>query len=429
MKIQNEGQGTVTRRGFLQRAAGVSAAAILSQGAGVYAAGTDKIRVGLMGCGGRGRGAAMDCMNADPAVEIVAMADLFKDRLDGSLKEMKNKFGDRVKVTPEKVFVGFDAYQKVCDLAEVDIVISAAPPHFRPEHVKAAIEAGKHVFMEKPAGVCPAGIRSMLATAELAKKKGLAIVAGTQRRHQKHYEDIVNRVHDGAIGEIRAAQCYWNGGDMIGYWKWYEQGSMSSMEWQCRSWPWFTWLSGDHIVEQHVHNLDIVNWMLGAHPVKAMGMGGREVRKEGNIFDHFAVEYEYPGGIRVLSMCRQINGCANRVSETIVGTKGATYTDTSTGRIYGDTTYQYEGPNPTPYVQEHVDLIKSIRDGKPLNEGKNVAEGTLAGIMGRMSAYTGREMSWDWAMKASKLDLTPPKYEFGDYPPAPLAVPGKTPLI
>jgi predicted dehydrogenase len=206
----------------------------------------------------------------------------------------------------------------------------------------------------------------------------------------------------------------------------------SDMEWQCRTWLFFTWLSGDHIVEQHVHNLDVINWAIGTHPVQCLGMGGREVRtgpEFGNIFDHFAVEYEYPNGVRVLSMCRQTEGCDHRVSERVVGTKGSAYTDGSNGSIEGPDAYKYEGDSPSPYVQEHADLIASIREGKPLNEGKRVAESTLTAIMGRMSAYTGRALKWDWAMSASKLDLTPPAYEFGDLPVAPVAVPGKTQLI
>ena len=416
----------LSRRDFIKTsAASVAAMGIASR---VFAAGSDKIRVGLIGSGGRGRGAVEDAFNADKSVELVAMCDLFKDRLDESLKYLKEKFPDRVKLTQDQCFVGFDAYKAVsaCDL---DVIIHATPPHFRPMHVKAAIEAGRHVFMEKPAGVDPAGIRSLIETSELARRKGLAIVAGTQRRHQWHYVELIKRVLGGVVGDIRAAQCYWNGGDMIGYWKWWPKNGMQGMEWQCRSWPWFTWLSGDHIVEQHVHNIDIVNWALQANPVQVMAMGGRQVRAQGNIFDHFAAEFEYPGGIRVLSMCRQINGCADRVSEHIVGTKGTLYTDSSIGYITGENAYKYEGENPNPYVQEHVDLIKSIRDGKPLNEGKRVAESTLAAIMARMSAYTGRALKWDWAMKASKLDLTPPKYEWFDYPAEPLAVPGKTPLV
>ena len=418
----------LTRRGFMKTSA-VVATALAVGTERIFAAGSDKIRIGLIGCGGRGRDAVKDCINAAKGVELVAMGDLFKDRMDKSLEELKKDFAANVKVTNNTCFVGFDAYQKVIG-SGVDMVILAGPPHFRPIHLKAAVEAGKHVFMEKPAGVDPAGIRSLIASSQLAEQKKLAIVAGTQRRHQAHYVEIMKRVKNGDIGEIVAAQCYWNGGDMLGYWKWYEkEPGMSSMEWQCRNWPWWTWLSGDHIVEQHCHNIDIINWAIGSHPVQCMGMGGRQVRTLGNIYDHFAVEFEYPNGVRVSSMCRQITGCTDSVSERLVGTKGSTYTDSSIGYIEGPKAYKYDGPNPNPYVQEHADLIKSIREGKPLNEGRNVAESTMGAIMGRMSAYTGRALKWDWAMNASKLDLTPPKYEFGDLPVPPVAVPGKTQLL
>jgi predicted dehydrogenase len=271
----------------------------------------------------------------------------------------------------------------------------------------------------------------------MAGKKGLAIVAGTQRRHQNHYLEITKRVLAGDIGEIVAGQCYWNMGALwiqraYANWVNYQTGDWSDIEWQIRNWLFMTWLSGDHIVEQHVHNLDVINWFIGAHPVKCMGMGGRQVRtgpEFGNIFDHFAVEYEYPNGARVMSMCRQTPGCADNVSERVFGTNGMAYTDGANGYIKGPKAYTVEEESPNPYVQEHADLVASIRNGKPLNEGKRIAESTLTAIMGRMSAYTGRALSWDWAMNASKLDLSPPRYEFGDLPLDPVAVPGKSELI
>jgi predicted dehydrogenase len=420
----------ISRREFVKTTAVVSAAAMLSRAGGVFAAGSDKIRVGLIGCGDRGTEAAKDCIRVADGVELVAMADLFKDKLDNSLKQLKEDFPKKVKVTPASSFVGFDAYRELVD-GDVDIVILACPPGFRPRHLKAAIEAGKHVFMEKPAGVDPAGIRLAIKSSELAQRKGLGIVAGTQRRHQAHYIEIMKRIHSGDIGQVLAAQCYWNG-DMVDWHYEKRRPEWSDMEWQVRCWPFFTWLSGDHIVEQHVHNLDVVNWTLGAHPVSAMGMGGREVRKDpghGNIFDHFAVEYEYPNGVRVLSMCRQMIGCTNRESESIVGSKGMAYTDSGNGYIKGQNSYKYRSKSPNPYIREHANLIESIRRGEPLNEGRQIAESTLTGIMGRMSAYTGRALKWDWVMNASELDLSPEKYEFGDLPVRPVAVPGKTKLV
>ena len=424
----NKRAGKVSRRSFIKTSAAAGAAALLAGRERLFAAGSDKIRVGLVGCGGQGTRDAISCLNSAPDVELVAMGELFRDRLDESLGKLKDtpQVSSKIKVTQDTCFVGFDAYKRVI-ACEVDMVMLITPPHFRPQHLKAAIEAGKHVFMEKPVAVDPAGVRSIIASSELAEKKGLSIVAGTQRRHQASYIEIMRRIHRGDIGEILAGQCYWNGADMLGYWQFYPQGNMSSMQWQCRNWPWFTWLSGDHIVEQHVHNLDVMNWALRAHPVQVMGMGGRAVRNLGNIYDHFAVEYEYPNGVRVSGMCQQINGCHTRVAEHIVGTKGTAGGD---GVIEGPKAYKYEGKSPDPYVQEQADLIASIRKNKPLNEGKRVAESTLTAIMGRMSAYTGRALKWDWAMNASQLDLSPPAYNFeADFPARPVAVPGKTQLI
>jgi predicted dehydrogenase len=382
--------------------------------------------VGVIGCGSRGTGAAIDCLNAAPNMQIVALGDLFQDRLD-SCRARLTELGDAVSISGDRCFVGFDAYHGVlsCDL---EMVILAAPPGFRPPHLAASIEAGKHVFMEKPVAVDPVGIRSVIASSELAATQGLGIVAGTQRRHQPGYVETMKRIGDGAIGDLVGGQCYWNQG---GLWVKPQKPEWSDMEWQCRNWLYFTWLSGDHIVEQHVHNIDVINWAMNGPPVKALGMGGRQVRtapKYGNIYDHFAVEYEYANGARVLSMCRQIDGTSHRVSERLVGTEGSADPG---GMIQGKHAFTYEpvGEAVNPYVQEHTDLITSIREGRPLNEGKCIAESTMTAIMGRMSAYTGREISWKWAMNASKLDLTPPRYEMGDLPVGPVPKPGETELI
>jgi predicted dehydrogenase len=422
----------------MKTTAAVSLGAIASQiGTKAFAAGDDKIRVGLIGCGGRGTGAARDCIEASDSVELVAMADLFKNRLDRSYRTLKEGSDDKktqplargFNVSPDQCFVGFDAYEKLL-ACKLDMVLLAAPPYSRPIHLKAAIEAGKHVFMEKPAGVDPIGVRSVIQTGELAKEKKLSIVAGTQRRHQKHYIEIMKKVHNGDIGDLVSAQCYWCGGDMLGYWSYFPREKMGSdMEWQMRNWPWIVWTSGDHIVEQHVHNIDVINWAFNTHPVKVYGMGGRAVRKNGNMYDHFSVEFEYPNGVRIQSMCRQMPGCSERISEHVVGTKGVVFVDSNAGYIEGANAFKYEGPNPNPYVEEHRDLIQSIKDGKPLNEAKQVAESTLAGIMGRTAAYTGREISWDWMEKASKQSLCPEKYEFGEMPLAEVAAPGKTQLV
>lgn len=419
----------MTRRDFIKTtsvASMATLAAAVSGSSGRCAGGSDAIRIGVIGCGGRGTGAAIDAVNSSPGVEILALFDPFQDRIDKSLKTLREKVPAAVKVTPETCFTGLEGYKKLLAIKDINYIVTAAPPGFRPIHLKASIEAGKNVFMEKPVAVDPVGVRSVIASSELAAKKGLAIVAGTQRRHQQKYLEVMKRIHDGAIGEVVGGQCYWNQGEL---WVIKQTPEMSDMEWQCRNWLYFSWTSGDHIVEQHVHNIDVMNWAFGAMPVKVMGMGGRQVRtapEYGNIFDHFAVEFEYPNGARVMSMCRQTPGCADRVEEKIVGTKGHAF---GYGEISGPGAWKFEGDEINPYVVEHTDLIASIRDGKPLNEGRRIAESTLCAIMGRMSAYTGRALSWDWAMNASKLDLTPAKFAFGPNPVDPVAVPGQTPLV
>ena len=416
----------ISRRDFLRTSAAVSLAAAVPRIHGAYAAGTDLIRVGVIGCGGRGTGAAIDSLNAAEGVEIVALADLFPDMIESSLKHLKEASPEKVRVTADRCFTGFNGYGNLIACPEVNLVILATAPHFRPAHLEAAVKAGKHVFMEKPVAVDPVGVRSIIASSALAKEKGLAIVTGTQRRHQVRYLELMKRVHDGAIGELVGGECYWNQGEL---WVKKKEPGWSEMEWQCRNWLYFTWLSGDHIVEQHVHNVDVISWAFNAVPVKAMGMGGRQVRTEpeyGNIYDHFAVEFEYPNGARVLSMCRQIPGCSDRIEERIVGTKGYAF---GYGEIGGENPWKFDQEEPNPYIQEQADLIASIRNGHPLNEGRRIAESTLAAIMGRMSAYTGRAISWEWALHASQLDLTPPKYEFGDLSVEPVAMPGKTPLV
>jgi len=428
---------TLSRRDFIKTSSAAYLAALIPTTAVMFASGSDKLRVGLIGCGGRGTGAAIDCINSSANIVITAMGDLFQDRLESSLKRLTEESNkENLAATPDRCFSGFDAFKKVlaCD---IDLVILATPPHFRPEHLEAAVKAGKHIFMEKPVAVDPPGIRSVITSSELAAQKGLAIVAGTQRRHQAHYLEIIKRIHNGDIGEIVSGQCYWNMGALWvdraqQNWENRTAKAWSDMEWHCRNWLFLTWLSGDHIVEQHVHNLDVINWAIGSHPVKCSGMGGRQVRtapQYGNIFDHFAIEYEYANGAKVMSMCRQTDGCHNNVSERVIGTQGFSYTDGANGYIKGTNAYENEQESPNPYVQEHTDLIAGIRAGKPLNEGKRVAESTLTAIMGRMSAYTGRALSWDWVMNSSQLNLSPPSYKMGDLPVRPVAVPGKTELI
>ncbi len=426
MKKETKGSENLSRRDFIKSAAAASLAAAIPSNLGLHAAGTDAIRIGIVGCGGRGTGAAIDSLDAAPGVEVVAMGDLFQDRIDSSLKRLLEAHPDKIKVAKDGCFTGFDNYLKVAASPDVNLIVTAAAPGFRPLHLKAAVEAGKHVFMEKPVAVDPVGVRSVISSSETARRKGLAIVAGTQRRHQQRYLELMKRIHGGEIGEIVGGQCYWNQG---GLWVVKKTPQMSDMEWQCRNWLYFTWLSGDHIVEQHVHNIDVMNWAFGSLPVKVMAMGGRQQRtapEYGNIYDHFAVEFEYPNGVRVASQCRQVEGCAERVEEKLVGTKGYAF---GYGEVHGQNFWKFEADEANPYVQEHADLIASIRSGNLINEGRQVAESTMCAIMGRMSAYTGRAISWEWAMLSSKLDLTPPRYDFGPLPVDPVAVPGVTPLI
>jgi len=332
---------------------------------------------------------------------------------------------DKIRVDDRHAFAGFDAYQKVLE-SKIDLVLLATPPAFRARHLAAAIEAGKHVFMEKPVAVDSAGVRSVMASADLAAQKGLAIVAGTQRRHDAGYRAAIQRMHDGAIGDLVGGQVYWNQG---GLWMHPREAAWSDVEWQIRNWLYFTWLSGDHIVEQHVHNIDVANWAFGAHPLKAVGVGGRQSRTDpayGHIYDHFAVEFEYPAGVRVQSMCRQIKGTSSRVAERFVGTRG---TSDAHSVIEGAAPWSWERdpqtPKTNPYVQEHRDLIASIRAGQPLNEGRQVAESTLTAIMGREAAYTGQEITWDGILNAPQ-DLVPSDLQFGPMPVAPVAMPGQT---
>jgi predicted dehydrogenase len=424
-----KGTNNPSRRDFLKTSAAVGGAVASQLGALplVHAAGSDLIKIGLIGCGGRGTGAAENAAEGSSNVTLYAMADLFPDHLTTARDRLRDneKLRGKFDVTDERSFAGFEAYQRLLNCG-VDMVILATPPGFRPQHIAAAVKAGKHIFTEKPVAVDGPGIRKVLAAYEEAKTKNLGIVAGTQRRHQAGYIECMKRIHNGEIGEIRTARCYWNQG---GLWVKKRESNWSDMEWQIRNWLYFVWLSGDHICEQHVHNLDVVNWALQSHPVAAVGMGGRQVRtgpEYGHIFDHFAIDYEYPNNVHVMSMCRQIEGCQNNVSESVVGSKGRW--DSHNYAFHGASTFRFRDHEVNPYVQEHTDLVRSIRDGKPLNELRTVAESTLTAIMGRMSAYTGKAVTWDQALD-SKLNTFPDKLVFGPLPVPPVATPGETELL
>ncbi|MCF7974401.1 MAG: Gfo/Idh/MocA family oxidoreductase [Phycisphaerae bacterium] len=436
-----EKQKQLSRRDFMKTSAALSWGTLGLWSAGAFAAGSDALRIGLIGCGGRGTGAAVNCLDAAPGVELYALGDLFQEPLDAAFRQLSQtrpgspmaRMGNRFNVTKARCFAGFDAYQKVID-SGVDIVLMATPPGFRPIHLAAAVKAGKHSFIEKPVAVDPVGVRSVIETSALAREKNLSIVAGTQRRHSDMYLETIKRIHRGDIGRVVGGQTYFliHNTPWLGKHRRQRRPEWSDMEWQCRCWYWFNWLSGDHIVEQFVHSLDFMNWAVDAHPVSCIGVGGREVRKGpdyGNIYDHFAIEYEYPGDLRVSAYCRQIDNCTDRISDRVVGSEGLASLDGSVAKIQGTRSYQYEGPVQNPQVQEHTDMIAGIRAGQPLNHGKRIAESTLTAIMGRMSAYTGSALTWDWAMKASQLDLSPARYEFGDLPVRPVAIPGTTKLM
>lgn len=436
-KNMTENEKQVSRRDFVKSATALSAGA-LAAGAGplAYAGGSDTIRIGLIGCGGRGTLDARNCIEAAPGIQLYAMGDLFRKRrgrsrrmgVEDAYSWLKPRVRDHMNVPEERRFVGWNAYKKVLQ-TDVDLVLLTTPGHFRPQQFEAAVEAGKHVFIEKPIAVDPPGVRRVIKTARKAREKGLSVVAGTQRRHHLGKRAVMEKIHQGALGELLAAQCYTCYGSwMPTSWTNERLEGMSDLEWQIRNQYYFTWMSGDQIVEQHVHMLDLINWAFGGPPERCLGTGGRQVRtaeKYGNVFDHFAVEYEYPNGARLTAICRQMDGSSDRHGVNIIGTKGTSDSNV----IRGENPYRYEGEVPDPDVQEHVQMIRGIRQGEPLHEGVRVAKSTLTAIMGRMSAYTGHELSWKWAKNESKLDLGPDEYEFGPYEANPVAMPGKTELV
>jgi myo-inositol 2-dehydrogenase/D-chiro-inositol 1-dehydrogenase len=388
------------------------------------------LKAGLIGCGGRGTGAAINFIHAGPNLTISALGDVFTDRITSCRERLAE---DGVQIADENCFTGFDAYQRVIE-SGVDIIILATPPVFRPEHVEAAVSAGKHVFMEKPVAVDPVGARQILASGEKAKGMELSIVTGTQRHHQHDYVATWGKVQEGMIGDIVSANCYWNQGQL-----WYREPnpSWTEMEYMIRDWVNWSWLSGDHIVEQHVHNIDVISWFTGKRPVSAVSFGSRQRRPTGDQYDFFSTDFVYEGGIHVHSMCRQINGCESNVSEWIQGTEGTSNCQNTVWDKAGTQLWKYDGYKLdeagkmtedlaiSPYDQEHIDFVTAIRTGKPLNEAEFVAHSTMAGIMGRISAYTGKLVTWDEVMN-SELKLGPKVYAMGPVDvPKTVPVPGE----
>ncbi len=434
-----------SRRKFLaEGSVAVAGVALATSGGVVNAAhpfGDDTIKIGLVGCGGRGTQAVFQALSTEGSVKLVAVGDAFRDRIDRCLdnRDVQSR-GDRIDVPEERKFVGFDAYQQVID-SGVDLVILTTPPGFRPIHFEAAVNAGKHVFMEKPVAVDAPGIRQVLAAAEVAKAKGLGVGVGLQRRHDAQYIETVQRIQEGALGPIGLTRVYWNGG---GVWTKPRTPEQSEMEYQMRNWYYFNWLCGDHIAEQHIHNLDVSNWIKDMTPVQAQGMGGREVRKgkdHGQIFDHHMVEFTYPDGSTMLSSCRHQPGCWSQVAEFCHGTKGSA--KVGSGRLQdsnGKEIWKFRGKSKNPYQQEHDDLFASIRKGSPLNEAEYGATSTMTAILGRMATYSGKVVKWDEATAssmASSMSLAPTEYAFNATPPVvpdasgayPVPVPGKTVVV
>jgi predicted dehydrogenase len=389
------------------------------------------LKAGLIGCGGRGKGAASDFLNAAPNVSVVALGDVFADRVQDCRRHLKEKFNQEI--PDDKCFTGFDNYQKVID-AGVDVVLIATPPNFRPVHFKAAVDAGKHAFLEKPVAVDPVGARSIIASSKKAVSQGLCVITGTQRHHKRSYIESYKQVQSGLIGEVVSGNVYWNQSQL---WFRNKEKNWTNMEWMIRDWVNWTWLSGDHIVEQHVHNIDVFNWFTGKKPVKAIGFGAHQRRVTGDQYDMFSVDFEYEGGIHMHSMCRQIDGCAGRNTEILFGTKGVWYGgDGQTQEIRdlkGNVIWKYdkekekeEFKQDNPYVLEHVNWVNCIRDKKPFSQAEETAVSTMTAIMGRISAYTGGEVTWDNVM-GSDLNLMPEKLELAnvDISKYTIPVPGK----
>ena len=380
-----------------------------------------KIKLALIGCGGRGTGAAVQALRADADVELVAMADAFSDQLENSLKAISEELnGERIiRVKEKNRYIGFNAYQKAIDLA--DVVILTTPPGFRPLHFEYAVNNDKHIFMEKPVATDANGVRKVLKAAKLDKNKKLNVVVGLQRRYQKSYNTILDLISNGDIGKIVSGQVYWNG---AGVWVRKRKPDQTEMEYQMRNWYYFNWLCGDHILEQHIHNIDVANWFIGEYPKSAQGMGGRQVRKgidHGEIFDHHFVEFTYPSGAVISSQCRHQPGTKFNVSEAFQGTKGNVFTSGNKNSKITDNNgkdvfrYKSEGDE-SPYQIEHNKLFQSIRSGGVINNAEYAAKSTLSAIMGRMATYTGKEITWEQALNAKQV-LVPDNLNWNSIPP------------
>lgn len=407
MKENKDNQISINRRKFIKStgAAVLGGATVLNMGfsASTFAGKKSKINVGLIGCGGRGTGAASQALTADPDAVLTTMADVFQDHLDESYANLYSIHPEKVKVSKENKFVGFDAYKKVIE-SDVDVVILATPPGFRPDHLIAAVNAGKHVFCEKPMAVDAPGVRKVLEAAKKAREKNLSLVSGFCFRYDFPKRALMNNILSGAIGEIKAISSMRNGGEL-----WYKprQAGWSDMEYQLRNWYYYNWLSGDFIVEMIVHSLDLMSWALGDKlPIKATGTGGRQARvdeKWGNIYDHFAIEYEYENGVKGYNFCRQQNGCSNRNTVEVFGTEGNAFYGGEKHEITGKTNWKYQGENNDMYQTQHDELFTAIRENKPINDGEWMANSTMMAILGRMVAYSGKTITWEEAINSGQV--------------------------
>ena len=421
-----------SRRDFLKTSAALSAATFAIGSARAQAQqGGEVLRVGLIGCGGRGTGAARQALAADPNAQLVALGDAFPDQVESALNKLKSaepEIASRVVVDPEHMFSGFDNYLNV--IASCDVVLLAAPPAFRPQHLRAAVESGKHVFCEKPVAVDAVGVRSVRESSEMAKAKNLNLVTGLCYRYERKKQDTIKRIHDGAIGDILSLQTSYNTG---GLWHRGDDPKWSRMEYQMRNWLYFTWLSGDHINEQHIHSLDKIAWCMGnEYPAKATASGGRVVRVDpmyGNIYDHFNTTYEWANGVKCFSSCRQWPSTSTDVSDHLIGTKGSAHLMEHTIQVRGGDTWTWNGEEPDDmYQNEHNALFAAIRKGDVINDGEIMCNSTLMAIMGRMSAYTGQTLTWE-QVSNSQLDLFPKRQEWYDIETPPIAVPGETEFV
>lgn len=408
-KEKKSSKSQASRRDFIRDsslllAGGAVVGGTLPLSNAVHAAGSDVVKIGLVGCGGRGTGAASQAMNTRSSqVKLVALADAFSFKVQQTYRGLKGRHEKQVEVPKEQMFSGMDAYKKVLE-SDIDLVILATPPGFRPLHLEAAVKAGKHVFMEKPVATDAPGIQRVLEATEEAKKKNLAIAVGLQRRHEQAYQETIAKLQDGAIGRINLIQVYWNG---QGVWTRERRPEFTELQYQLFNWYYFNWICGDHIVEQHIHNLDVANWLTNSYPVEGNGMGGRQVRtgkEHGEIFDHHFVEFTYGDGTKLFSQCRHIRNCWNNVSESAHGSKGSA--DIKGGKIYdtsGKEIWRTKGSR-GGHQQEHHDLFRVLAAGEIPNEGEYGAKSTMTSILGRMCTYSGKKLQWDDAIN-SKLKL------------------------